>query len=611
MAEPFTFPGAVLLGRARSVPALFLDRVDRTPDRVAFTVAEGQGFAELDLPGAPGALPGWRQLTLKDALANVAGLAVRLRTLGVQRGTPVAIVAETSHAWAALDLAILSLGGVTVGIYPTLPGADIAWQLRHCRAELLVLEDAAQHAKLAPHLDDLGDLRHSFAMKEGAGVPPLAPARPDEALLRQQIATIDPDDLATIVYTSGTTGEPKGVLLKHGHFLANIAATALAQPVEPGTRSIVFLPLAHSLQRYVLYRGLLEEASGWFSPSIEDLPRVIADCRPQLLVTVPRMLEKIKAKAEAKAAARGPVSAGFLRWTVLVGTAVRRLELQGERVPQRLRLQQAITRRLVVSKVKAGLGGELSKVVSGGAALSVEVGEWFEAMDIVVLEGWGLTETCAPATMTTDEARRLGTVGRALPGVELAIADDGEVLCRGPGVFSGYLDRPEDTAAVLRPAADGGLPWFHTGDLGAIDADGFLRITGRKKAIIVTSGGKNIAPAPIEKAIEGEPLDQVVVVGDDRPYLGALLTLDPETIAARGWPTDPTAWATHAELQAAVQARIDAANKTLPRFATVKRWVLLPQPLTVEAGELTATLKLKRRVIAQRHAAAIDALYAA
>lgn len=600
MTDPLAgVPGLDLLGGARSIPALFLACVDRDPSRVAFTVPADQGFAELPTEGAPGAPEGWRHLRLSDSLQNIAGLAVRLRTLGVRRGTPVAILAETSSAWAAIDLATLSLGGVVVGIYPTLPAAEVIWQLRHCRAEVLIVEDAAQYDRLAALLDGLPALRHTLSMKPGADVPVLAPALPDVAMLREQIAAVGPEDRAAIVYTSGTTGESKGVVLTHGHFLANIAATAVAESVAPGTRSIVFLPLAHSLQRFALYRGLLEEVSGWFAPSIESLPQVIAVSRPQLLVTVPRMLEKIKAKAEARAAAAGPVPAALFRWAVAVGTAAYRLEQAGLPLPRRLRWQRTLARRLVGRRVKAGLGGELEKVVSGGAALAVEVGEWFEAMGIVVCEGWGLTETCAPATLSTTEHRRLGTVGRALPGVELRIAEDGEVLVRGPGVFDGYLDDPAQTAATFRE--EGGQRWFLTGDLGSLDADGYLRITGRKKAIIVTSAGKNIAPAPIEKALEGDLIEQAIVLGDERPYLVALLRLDEENVGARGLTT--------LQARALVEQRVEAVNATLPRFAQVKRWDLLPEPLAIETGELTATLKIRRQVVAKRHQARIAALY--
>jgi len=604
---------------ARSVPGLFLDRVDRAPDAVAFTVRDDAGFVELpaDLlpPGPAGAAPeGWRHLSLGQALASIAGLVVRLRALGVGRGSRVAILAETSHAWCALDLAILSLGGVTVGIYPTLTGKDVAWQLRHCGAELLVVDDDRRYAPVAPFLDELVDLRHVFAMKPDQSVPPLAPGRPDEALLRQQIAAVGPDDVATVVYTSGTTGEPKGVVLTHGHFLANILGTRQHWPLPPAQRSIVFLPLAHSLQRFATYRGLVEDISGWFSPSIDALPDVIAASSPTILVTVPRMLEKIRAKAQARAASRGAVPSALMRWAELVGVAAYHHRVRGTAPPQRLALQARIADRLVARRVREGLGGALHTVISGGAAISPEVALWFEAMGIAVRQGWGLTETCAPASFETDTDFRLGTVGRPLPDTDIRIADDGEILVRGPGVFDGYLDNPDATAEAFALDPDGGAPWFRTGDLGSIDADGYLSITGRKKALIVTAGGKNIAPAPLEKGLEGGVIGQALVVGDERPYLVALLTLDEEALAARaragGWPGGPEDWRQRPEVDDEVAARVDALNATLPRFSTIKRFSVLPRPWTVDAGELTPTLKLKRRVVAARYADDVDALYA-
>ncbi|MCB9780591.1 MAG: long-chain fatty acid--CoA ligase [Alphaproteobacteria bacterium] len=604
-----------------SLGALMLAGAQHAPERVAFYVPDGLPFPELPgsrAPGPAGTRGAWHGLTVRQALDNVAGIAAKLRALGVTRGTPVAILAETSHAWVALDLAVLCLGGITVGIYPTLTGPDVAWQLAHSRAELLFVEDEAQYDKVRPHLDDLDDLRHVFAMAEPADperarVATLAPGKPDLAMLRTQVAAVGRDDVAAIVYTSGTTGEPKGVVLTHGQFLENIASTAACFPVEPGSRSIVFLPLAHSLQRFTVYRGLAEDIEGWFAPDIAALPDVLRDCRPQLLVTVPRMLEKIKATAEAKAAERGPVSATILRWAIAVGHA-RNLRLrEGRRVPRRLDAQYRLAERLVHGKVKEALGGEVTLLCSGGAALSVDVAEWFEALGMGVREGWGLTETCAPATLNTAQDFRIGSVGRPMPGVELAIAADGEVLVRGPGLFQGYLHDLDATSDALLLAEDGGRPWFRTGDLGRIDGDGYLFITGRKKAIIVTAGGKNIAPAPLEKALEGGIVGQACVVGDERPYLVALLALDPEALAARataaGWPGGPQEWRDRPEVQAAVQAQVDRANAPLPPFSTIKRWALLPGELTVEAGELTPTLKLKRRVVQERHAGLVAGLY--
>jgi long-chain acyl-CoA synthetase len=589
-----------------TIPSLFVDRVAQARDAPAFHVRADRDPAEGGRPSPN--QPAWRVYTLGDCEDQVSGLARRLYSLGVGPGVPVAIVAETSHLWAALDLAVLSLRGVTVGIYPTLTGEQIAWQLDHCRARILVVEDAEQAHKVQPYLHELDELVHVFAMSTDAGVPRLAPAEADVPFLRERAAEVQPDDLATIVYTSGTTGEPKGAELTHAHFDAVLTATRRALPVEPGARSIVFLPLAHSLQRTVLYRGLMEDVQGWFC-GIPDLPEVIGLCRPTLLVSVPRMLEKIKAKAEAKAAARGERAAAVFAWAIGVGRARAFLARHGRRVPLTLRIQHRLADRLVLSKVRAGLGGELALIVSGGAALSVDVSDWFEAAGIAVREGWGLTETCAPATTNTLDHVRPGTVGLPLAGVRIRLAEDAEIEVHSPGNFRGYHRDPDATAAAF--TADG---WFRTGDLGSIDPDGFLRITGRKKAIIVTAGGKNIAPVPIEKALEGGMVGQAVVVGSERRYLVALLAPDPEALDARataeGWPGDAADWAARPEVQAALEARVEHANSGLPRFQQVKRWARLPGPLTVDAGTLTPTLKVRRAAVERLHAAAIDALYA-
>jgi len=574
-----------------SIPQLFLDRHDRDPKAVGFYI-----LAETDVHniGEPAPQhPGWKAVRFGRALQELSGIARRLYSLGVDKGVPVAILANTSHLWAAADLAILALGGVTVGIYPNSRPEEALHQLRHSGARVLLIEDAGLFAALQPGLDDLPELVHCFCFQEaGALLPRFTPASPDEAFLRARVAALSPDDVATHVYTSGTTGPSKAVVLTHRNFLATIESSRRAIPTEPGDRSVIFLPLAHSLQRFAVYRGLAETAVGYYAPTIASLPQVIAVARPQVLASVPRMLEKIKATAEARAAAKSAKAAEILAWAVQVGKAVNQLQRKGERVPLTLRTQHKLADTLVYTKVRQNLGGELRMIVSGGAALSVEVAEWFEALGISVREGWGLTETCAPATANRADRFRVGTVGLPLPGVSVKVDADGELLVRGPGNFSGYLHDPVATAAAFTP--DG---YFRTGDIGSVDVEGFVRILDRKKELIVTAGGKNIAPVPIEKALEGGPIGQAVVIGSERPYLVALLCTEPDVA--------------HDEaLRRAIAARVEEVNRGLARTETIKRWALLPSPLSVEGGELTPTLKLRRRVIIERHRAQIEALYA-
>ena len=579
-----------------SIPALFLDRCRRTPHQIAFEAPD---------PEKPGAWTAW---TWAESRKQCSGLVRRLYSLGIDDGARVAIVAETCQEWSAVDMATLVLGGTTVGIYPTLLPDQIAWQLAHSQAEMLVVEDAAQYARLAPHLEALDDLRHVFCMRPGAPVPQLTPAEDDEPFLEERTARVTGEHVATVVYTSGSTGTPKGVVLRHRNLMAVIEASREALPTRPGERSVIFLPLAHVLQRVTLYRGLAEDAVGTYAPSIAELPATLKHTRPHVLATVPRMLEKIRARAEAEAEHKNAHARGVLDWAVGVGSAVRQLEAQGRRPGVRLRAQLRLAERLVFRKVHARLGGELRLLICGGAALDPELARWYEAMGFMVREGWGLTETSAPATLNTEDEVRLGSVGRPLPGVEVRVAADGELEVRGPGNFEAYLDAPEATAAAF--TEDG---FFRTGDLGEIDDDGFVYIRGRKKEIIVTAGGKNIAPVPIEARIEGELVGQAVLVGDERPYLVALIGLDEEALEAlaraRGWSGDHADWAGQTEVMERVAARVARANEGLARFEQVKRHTVLGVPLGVESGALTATLKKRRAIIAELFADEIAALY--
>jgi len=572
---------------ATTIPRLLLQRIARDPGGHAFRYKED---------GA------WTSQTWSECLDELSQLTVLLQGLGVGPATPVVVLAETCREWAALDLALLALGAITVGVYPTLTADQVAWQVRHCRAPVVLARQPHRVAELEARREDLPDLVHAVSFDDL-----LAMERPvpDAAAFRARCEEVSPDQVAAVVYTSGTTGDPKGVVLTHRNLTTVCEASRELIPAQPGDRSLVFLPMAHVLQRFALYRGLYEEIEGTFAESLELLPEAIAEGRPTVLATVPRMLEKIKTRAEDTAAGKGPRAERVFSWAFRVGVARSHLLERQQPVPWTLSLQWHLADRLVFSRIKERLGGALHTLVSGGAALDPEVARWFHAMGIAVLEGWGLSETSAPATTNAPDAYRFGTVGRALPGVELRLAPDGEVLVRGPGVFQGYLHDPEATAAALR---DG---WFHTGDIGTLDDDGFLSIVDRKKELIVTAGGKNIAPVPIEHRLERSPyVDKAVVIGSDRPYLVALLSPDLESVAtwAARAGVDPSL--ASPEVQALFQRAVDAANADLARFQRVKRHAVLDHSLTIEDGDLTPTLKLKRRAVLASEADRIAALYA-
>lgn len=524
----------------------------------------------------------WRSSTWAECEHEVAATAEALRALGVGKGDRVAILGNPHPRWLVADFATLCLGAVTVGIYPTLRPDAVRYQLAHSGAKVLLVESPADLERLSLAIRDCPDLRH--ARTWDLPLPPVS-----LATFRERARAVRPEDPCAIFYTSGTTGDPKGAVVSHGAMAAVCAASRTAVPLEPGDRSMVFLPLAHSLQRMAAYRSLLEEITAYFCPSLDQFQEVLRIARPSVLATVPRMLEKIKAAAEAAVAQRPPVSRRIFAWAMEVGRErSRRLETR-QPIPEALAWKYAVADRVVFRKVRARFGGSLRLFVVGGARLDPEVARFFHAMGVDVCEAWGLTETCAPATMNAPSDFRFGTVGKPLADTEIRLDDDGEVLVKGPGLFSGYWNDPEATAAAF--TLDG---WFRTGDVGRID-DGFLRIVDRKKEILVTSSGKNVPPVNIEKRLEGGGVAHAVVVGDGRPYLVALLAPDPEHPVA-----DPLALA---------EARVREANAGLAPFEQVKKWAWLPAPLTVESGLLTPTLKLKRRAIDAAYRDVIEGLY--
>jgi len=592
----------------QTIPLIALDRFEKAADTVLFYAMQSQvqpGTGPTG-PGAP-APEGWVGWTGRAAQEQLSGLVRRLKALGAGGGRALAILGETCHLWAAADLANLCLGGVTIGIYPSLLGPEIAWLLRHSKTRVLLVKDREQYDKVRPFLAELPDLSIVLSMDPDVGCERLLPDEPDLDLLREEASKVQPDDVATLIYTSGTTGNPKGAILTHRVLCDTIRVVQRVVSVGPEDRAMVFLPFAHILQRFTLYQGLAMGGQAWYCPSLKEVPAVLAVCRPTVFATVPRFLEKVKAGAEARAAERGPRATALLGWAVDVGKAHAHATREGY-VPLGLRLQYALADRLLLSKIRQRLGGHMRFIISGGAALNPEVNHWFEGLGVKVREVWGLTETCGPATIVLVDEWRPGTVGRPLPEVEVRLDEDGEVQVRGPNLFRGYYEDPEATAACM--TEDG---YFRTGDIGRLEPDGALRIVDRKKEILVTAGGKNIPPVNIEKKLEGGLLGQAVVIGSERPYLVALLAPDPEVLQAmgdeRGWPGDYEERSRRPEVQAALQARVDQVNATLASYETIKRHAVLPAPLTQETGELTPTLKLKRRVVNEKYADIIEKLY--
>lgn len=505
----------------------------------------------------------WVSFTKKEAYEAVSGTVQRLHSLGVRKGSVVSICSQTRKEWAILDLAIQSLGAISVGIYPTLTPKEIDAQLRDSGTTILVVEDEAMYLRLEDVIEDNWDVMHVLSFVECESVIPLLPAQPDDDFFVQQVSLVQENDVACIVYTSGTTGESKGVPLTHKKLVYNIRSMVAFSPLSGVHRSFVCLPLAHSLQRIALYRGLIENIKGYFC-SLSDLGTQFAVVRPTILVAVPRMLEKMVESVEEKAKERGDISAAIVRWASLVAMS--------PSSRRRIRWQRTIAKKLVYEKIYQGLGSSLKTIYCGGAPLNPRIARWFSALDIAVQEGWGLSETCAPATINPHDGIRLGSVGRPFGSTEISITDDGEVLVRGPGVFDGYWK--QDRSPYF--TADG---YFRTGDLGRIDDDGYLWITGRKKDLIITSGGKNIAPQPIINRLLGDGIDDVVVMGDGQPYLCALVIVDKTSIES---------------FISVVSARIDQVNQTLPRYAQIKKYRILSQAEVDEKDFRTPTLKLKR-----------------
>ncbi len=531
----------------------------------------------------------WRPVSWDEAAERVEALSRGLLARGVRHGDRVAVLARTRLEWILLDWAVMSIGAVVVGLYPTSSARECEYVLEHCEAALAFAEDEEQTRKLVSVRGSLPALREVIPFDR------LTKLEAEGRISRHlEAEPVKEDDLATLIYTSGTTGPPKGCMLTHRNLVS--AATRVREGLQrPGDVVLLFLPLAHSYGRLAHQAATFRGATVAPVAEVTRVPEALATVRPTILPAVPRVYEKIHANTLGEIErAVGPRRRIGL-WALDVGARASRARRDGASAPRLLALQERVADRLVFAKVRERLGGRLRLGISGAAPLSTDVMEFFHALGVPVLEGYGLTETASSATVNEPEDFRIGTVGRPVEGAEIRLADDGEILVRGDAVFAGYYKEPEATAAALTKEG-----WLRTGDVGEIDADGFLRITDRKKDLIITAGGKNIAPQNLENALKASRfVSHAIVVGDRRPYVTALLTLDEEELAASG--LDP---------QRVVQELVDEVNRERTRVEQIKRFVILPRDFSQEEGEVTPTLKLRRKVIHEHFADEIEQLYA-
>ena len=556
---------------------------------------------------------GWREVSWHDADGRVRAYANGLLARGVRKGDPFAILARNTLDWALVDFALAQIGAVGVPVYASNSARDVGYVLSHSEAVGIVCEDAEQLAKVEAFSTELSSLQHVLTYQDLDGLAAhgrdFAAANP--TALDDASAAIGENDLYTIIYTSGTTGPPKGCMLSHRNYYAMVSVVdEMDSYYRDDDLMLLYLPLAHNYGRFMLLLG----AYVGFSIALLADPLRVGDAllqvRPTLLPSVPRVYEKIHAAAQASFDEATGVKRRLIDWAVPIGQQVSRLEGEGKSVPAGLKARHRLADRLVFSKVRARLGGRLRIPGSGGAPLARDIAEFFDAVGIRIVEGYGLTECTTACTTNRPDLYRFGTVGPPLPGFEIAIADDGEILVRSETVFQGYFKDEEATAAVLTP--DG---WLQTGDIGELDADGFLRITDRKKDILVTAGGKNVAPQNIENDLKtSKYISQALVVGDKRPYVAALVTLDPDEIGrwatAAGVGGDIASLAGHERVRELLQVDVDAANAERSRFEQVKRFAILPRDFTMADGEVTPTLKLRRRAVIDHFEGEIEALYA-
>jgi long-chain acyl-CoA synthetase len=571
----------------RTIGALWRNAVANASERPAY-LAEREG--------------GWEEVSRAEAARRVDELANGLLALGIRKGDAFAILASTSLEWCLFDFALGLIGAIGAPVYANSSARDAAYVIGHSDSVGVLVEDDEQLAKVVETRSELPRLRHVLTF---ADLPELEArgrefAAEHPTALDDASAEVGEEDLFTYIYTSGTTGPPKGCMIRHRNYYEMAAVLdGLPGMVDRGGTMLLYLPLAHNFGRLMHLEAPYAGYTLAFCRDPLRIAEALAAVRPTVFPSVPRVFEKVHASLVAAFDdARGPKRV-LGSWALRVGREASRLRQAGRPLPRRLAIAHRIADRLVYSKLKRRLGGRLQVAISGGAALASEVSELFHAFDVLILEGYGLTECTTACSVNRPERFKFGTVGPPLPGFEVRLAEDGELLIRSQTVFAGYLKDEEATRAVLDE--DG---WLRTGDIAEIDADGFITITDRKKDIIVTAGGKNVAPQNLENELKSSKyVSQALVVGDGRPYVAALITLDEEELGK--WRD-----AGGTDVEQLVQAIVDEVNAQRSRYEQIKRFAIVPRDFSAEQGEVTPTLKLKRRVVQEHFAAEIEGLYA-
>jgi long-chain acyl-CoA synthetase len=585
-----------------------------------FIAAAASGKPDLLISKVGGA---WRPISAADFGFTVRALSLGLNSLGIQPGDRVALLSENRPEWAMADYATLCAGAWTVPIYPTLPAAQIAPLLKDCKAKAIFVSTREQLGKILTIHGECPTLEYVISIE---AAPPQEPGyltfeqvvdkgratlEMSPGVFEQRAERVQPDDVATIIYTSGTTGEPKGAMLTHRNFVANVQSACAVVPITGESVALSFLPLSHVFERMLDYAYLHRKSSIAYAESIDKLRENLLEVNPHCFGAVPRVYEKVHGRIMDKVESGSGVKKKLFGWAVRVGRERLAYQERGEPVPAGLARRAKIADRLVFAKIRHALGTRFRFAVSGGAPLSRELAQFFWGAGVTVYEGYGLTETSPVIAVNGPGAWRLGTVGRPIAGVEVRIAPDGEILTRGPCVMKGYYGKPEATAEAID-----GEGWFHTGDIGHVDADGFLAITDRKKDLIVLGSGKKAAPQPIENELKKSPFVGLpIVLGDRQKFLAALIVPNFERLrefaAAGKLDVEWSAIDANPDIRRLFQREIDAYNADRPHHEQIRAFALLPSDLTIEDGSITPTLKVKRRILEKRYGDLIESMYQA